>query len=148
MSKNIKSNNKNTKKSASKAKKSTRNNYKIESLEPRLMMDADVNLEEFGNQIESISTVVENSISSISDLDLSSLGLDSKLDSASELISNAGDTIKTKIEGIYSSYLSSFESAVESVKIEDLVSALNNNIGDLPPGVSELSFVQEGHPFP
>ena len=129
-------------------KKNTRNNYKIESLEPRLMMDADVNLEEFGNQIESISTVVDNSISSISDLDLSSLGLDSKLDSASELISNAGDTIKTKIEGIYSSYLSSFESAVESVKIGDLVSALNNNIGDLPSGVSELSFVQEGHPFP
>lgn len=129
-------------------KKNTRNNYKIESLEPRLMMDADVNLEEFGNQIESISTVVDNSISSISDLDLSSLGLDSKLDSASELISNAGDTIKTKIEGIYSSYLESFESAVESVKIEDLVSALNNNIGDLPSGVSELSFVQEGHPFP
>lgn len=129
-------------------KKNTRNNYKIESLEPRLMMDADVNLEEFGNQIESISTVVDNSISSISDLDLSSLGLDSKLDSASELISNAGDTIKTKIEGIYSSYLSSFESAVESVKIDDLVSALNNNIGDLPSGVSELYFVQEGHPFP
>ena len=129
-------------------KKNTRNNYKIESLEPRLMMDADVNLEEFGNQIESISTVVDNSISSISDLDLSSLGLDSKLDSASELISNAGDTIKTKIEGIYSSYLESFESAVESVKIEDLVSALNNNIGDLPSGGAELSFVQEGHPFP
>ena len=148
MSKNVKSNNKNIKKSAPKAKKSTRNNYKIESLEPRLMMDADVNLEEFGNQIESISTVVDNSISSISDLDLSSLGLDSKLDSASELISNAGDTIKTKIEGIYSSYLSSFESAVESVKIEDLVSALNNNIGDLPSGVSKLSFVQEGLPFP
>lgn len=131
-------------KNVKKSKKSTRNNYKIESLEPRLMMDADVNLEEFGNQIESISTVVDNSISSISNLDLSSLGLDSKLDSASELISNAGDTIKTKIEGIYSSYLSSFE----SVKIEDLVSALNNNIGDLPSGVSELSFVQEGHPFP
>ena len=78
--------------------------HATESLEPRLMMDADVNLEEFGNQIESISTVVDNSISSISDLDLSSLGLDSKLDSASELISNSG--------------------------------------------VSELSFVQEGHPFP
>ena len=85
-------------------KKNTRNNYKIESLEPRLMMDADVNLEEFGNQIESISTVVDNSISSISHLDLSSLGLDSKLDFASELISNSR--------------------------------------------VSELSFVQEGHPFP
>lgn len=68
------------------------------------MMDADVSLEEFGNQIESISTVVDNSISSISDMDLSSLGLDSKLDSASELISNSR--------------------------------------------VSELSFVQEGHPFP
>ena len=38
--------------------------------------------------------------------------------------------------------------SVESVKIEDLVSALNNNIGDLPSGASELSFVQEGHPFP
>lgn len=38
--------------------------------------------------------------------------------------------------------------SVESVKIEDLVSALNNNIGDLPSGGSELSFVQKGHPFP
>ena len=36
MSKNVKSNNKNTKKSNSKSKKSTRNIYKIESLEPRL----------------------------------------------------------------------------------------------------------------
>ena len=42
MSKNVKSNNKNTKKSASKSKKSTRNIYKIESLEPRLMMDAEI----------------------------------------------------------------------------------------------------------
>ncbi len=44
MSKNVKSNNKNTKKSAPKAKKSTRNMYKIESLEPRLMMDAEKHL--------------------------------------------------------------------------------------------------------
>ena len=126
-------------------KKNTRNNYKIESLEPRLMMDAgDVNLEDFGNQIESVSAIVDNSISSISDLDLSSLGLDSKLDSASELISNVGDTIKTQIEDTYNSYLGSFETAVESVKIEDLVSGLNSNIGSLPSEVSELSFVQEG----
>ncbi|MBR4784836.1 MAG: LEPR-XLL domain-containing protein [Fibrobacter sp.] len=53
MSKNVKSNNKNT-------KKSTRNIYKIETLEPRLMMDAESGfdadrLDDYSEQIESIS---------------------------------------------------------------------------------------------
>ena len=66
MSKNVKSNNKNTKKSASKAKKSTRNNYKIESLEPRLMMDAEpldpalesnLDIEQFDSYVEQIGSL-------------------------------------------------------------------------------------------
>jgi len=66
MSKNVKSNNKNTNKSASKAKKSTRNNYKIESLEPRSMMDAEpldpalesnLDIEQFDSYVEQIGSL-------------------------------------------------------------------------------------------
>lgn len=34
-------------------------NYKIEALEPRFMMDANVDLDGFGNQIDNFSSVVE-----------------------------------------------------------------------------------------
>ena len=69
MSKNVKSNNKNTKKSASKSKKSTRNMYKIESLEPRLMMDAEpldsvlesnLDIEQFDSYVEQIGNLSDS----------------------------------------------------------------------------------------
>ena len=69
MSKNVKSNNKNTKKSASKSKKSTRNIYKIESLEPRLMMDAEpldsalepnLDMEQFDSYVDQISNLSDS----------------------------------------------------------------------------------------
>ena len=85
MSKNVKSNNKNTKKSASKAKKSTRNNYKIESLEPRLMMDAEpldpalesnLDIQQFDSYAEQISILSD----SIGDKAVASLGQFDKID--------------------------------------------------------------------
>jgi hypothetical protein len=69
MSKNVKSNNKNTKKSNSKSKKSTRNIYKIETLEPRLMMDAEpldpalesnLDIEQFDSYVEQIGSLSED----------------------------------------------------------------------------------------
>ena len=69
MSKNVKSNNKNIKKSAPKAKKSTRNMYKIESLEPRLMMDAEpldpalepnLDIDQFDSYVDQISNLSDS----------------------------------------------------------------------------------------
>ena len=85
MSKNVKSNNKNTNKSASKAKKSTRNIYKIESLEPRLMMDAEpldsalepnLDMEQFDSYVDQISNLSD----SIGEKAVESLGQFDKID--------------------------------------------------------------------
>lgn len=85
MSKNVKSNNKNTKKSASKSKKSTRNIYKIESLEPRLMMDAEpldsalepnLDMEQFDSYVDQISNLSD----SIGEKAVESLGQFDKID--------------------------------------------------------------------
>ena len=106
MSKNVKSNNKNTKKSASKAKKSTRNNYKIESLEPRLMMDADSgfdaeHLDEYAEQIESISSnmgeQVSAAVNSIEGFDASKLGLVESVGSFATMFGESVDSLKTTI---------------------------------------------------
>ena len=72
--KNIKNNKKN----------STRKNYKIEALEPRLMMSAESSLIDLEQQIESVSDNVDNYVNSISSLQLSDAGFDSSLDSALE----------------------------------------------------------------
>ena len=40
-------------------------NYKIEALEPRFMMDANVDLDGFGNQIDNFSSVVENRVDTL-----------------------------------------------------------------------------------
>ena len=65
MSKNIKTNDKIANRFAFKAKKNICNNYKIESLEPRFMMDANVDLDGFGNQIDNFSSVVENRVDTL-----------------------------------------------------------------------------------
>ena len=42
-----------------------KNNYKIEALGPRWMMDANVDLDGFGNQIDNFSSVVENRVDTL-----------------------------------------------------------------------------------
>ena len=105
MSKNVKSNNKNTNKSASKAKKSTRNNYKIESLEPRLMMDAepldpslepnldidqfDSYVEQIGNLSDSIGGKAGESLEQFDKIDFSQFQLADKANAAVEFVSDS-----------------------------------------------------------
>ena len=102
MSKNVKSNNKNTKKSASKAKKSTRNNYKIESLEPRLMMDAEpldpalesnLDIEQFDSYVEQIGSLSDaiggkavDALGQFNKFDFTQFGLADKANAAVECI--------------------------------------------------------------
>ena len=50
-------------------------NYKIEQLEPRMMMNADVVLEDFEDNISNVSTTVESALNEVDDLRLSGLGL-------------------------------------------------------------------------
>ena len=106
MSKNVKSNNKNSKKSNSKSKKSTRNIYKIETLEPRLMMDADSgfdaeHLNEYAEQIESISGNIGEQVSSAVDaidgFDASKLGLGEYAGSFTTMFGESVDNLKTTV---------------------------------------------------
>ncbi|SHM75073.1 hypothetical protein SAMN05720472_2089 [Fibrobacter sp. UWR3] len=85
MSKNVKSNNKTAKKSSSKSRKSSRNNYKIEALEPRLMMDAEpldpalesnLDIQQFDSYAEQIGNLSD----SIGEKAAESLGQFNKID--------------------------------------------------------------------
>lgn len=52
-----------------------RSSFKIEQLEPRMMMNADVVLEDFEDNISNVSTTVESALNEVDDLRLSGLGL-------------------------------------------------------------------------
>ena len=112
MSKNVKSNNKNTKKSASKSKKSTRNIYKIESLEPRLMMDAepldsalepnldieqfDSYVEQIGNLSDSIGEKAAESLGQFDKIDFTQFHLADKANAAVEFVSDSAEQLKSE----------------------------------------------------
>ena len=143
MSKNVKSNNKNTKKSASKAKKSTRNNYKIESLEPRLMMDADSgfdaeHLNEYAEQIESISgnigEQVSSAVNSIEGFDASKLGLAESVGSFTTMFGESVDSLKTtiadKVNTVLTQSLDQARTAIEQA---------NANLAEGVDPISKLS---------
>ncbi|MBQ3719404.1 MAG: LEPR-XLL domain-containing protein [Fibrobacter sp.] len=111
MSKNVKSNKKNTKKSASKAKKSTRNNYKIESLEPRLMMDAEpldpalesnLDIEQFDSYVEQIGSLSDaiggkavDALGQFNKFDFTQFGLADKANAAVEFVSDSAERLKS-----------------------------------------------------
>lgn len=143
MSKNVKSNNKNTKKSASKAKKFTRNNYKIESLEPRLMMDADSgfdaeHLNDYAEQIESISGNIGEQVSSAVDaidgFDASKLGLSEYAGSFTTLFGESVDNLKTtvadKVNTVLTQSLDQARTAIEQA---------NANLAEGVDPISKLS---------
>ena len=111
MSKNVKSNNKNTKKSNSKSKKSTRINYKIESLEPRLMMDAapldpalesNLDIEQFDSYVEQIGSLSDaiggkavDALGQFNKFDFTQFGLADKANAAVEFVSDSAERLKS-----------------------------------------------------
>lgn len=112
MSKNVKFNNKNTKKPASKSKKSTRNIYKIESLEPRLMMDAEpldsalepnLDMEQFDSYVEQISNLSDSigekaveSLGQFDKIDFTQFHLADKANAAVEFVSDSVEQLKSE----------------------------------------------------
>lgn len=75
MSKNIKTNDKIANRFAFRAKKNICNNYKIESLEPRLMMDAAIDYAQFVDNYDQVDSIVETQLNSLQSPDLSDLGI-------------------------------------------------------------------------
>lgn len=91
-------------------------NYKIEALEPRLMMDANVDLDGFGNQIDNFSSVVENRVDTLN-LNLSDFGLNSSYNAVSQLLGGVGNSVETALQTIYGNYRNSLSSQVSSVEL-------------------------------
>ena len=121
--------------------KSTCNNFKIEQLEPRMMMNADVVLDDFGDNISNVSTTVESALSEVDDLQLSGLGLDESLDSASAYFSGVGSNIRSLVSTAFENYRDALPDGTTSVPLAALVSGLNTNLPDqLPSNIGNPVF--------
>ncbi len=110
MNNNSRKNSKNTKKSAKKAvrsKKSSPKNFKIENLEPRLMMDAagfDVDkleqgayTSQFDSVVETIGSELVTKISSFNDYNVSKIGISNKFISPVQLLCDLPEDLKNDI---------------------------------------------------
>ena len=97
-------------------------NYKIESLEPRMMMNACVDYEAFTKQ-------------------LSGLGLNESLDSASAYFSGVGSNIRSLVSTAFENYRDALPDGTTSVPLAALVSGLNTNLPDqLPSNIGNPVF--------
>lgn len=116
-------------------------NYKIESLEPRMMMNADVVLEDFEDNISNVSTTVESALNEVDDLQLSGLGLSESLDSASAYFSGVGSNIRSLVSTAFENYRDALPDGTTSVPLAALVSGLNTNLPDqLPSNIGNPVF--------
>jgi len=124
---------KNTKNLSSKSKKASKKNFKIENLEPRLMMDAatgfDIEkIDEYTKQFESISSTVGDevysAVSSISEFNASALGITENVASFTDLLADSAESFKSTIvnnvQTVLNKALESVEQASEQVKKIDL----------------------------
>lgn len=111
MNNNSRKNNKNAKK-ISKNKRNSKKNFRIENLEPRLMMDASAGfdvekIEGYTSQFDEIATAVcENistKISSFAEFDVTNIGLPKKFNPPNQLFSESiddfEDSIKKQVKG-------------------------------------------------
>lgn len=98
-------------KNVKKSKKSTRNNYKIEALEPRLMMDAEpldpalesnLDIEQFDSYVEQIGSLSDaiggkavDALGQFNKFDFTQFGLADKADAAVEFVSDSAEQLKS-----------------------------------------------------
>ena len=120
------------------------NNFKIEQLEPRQMFSADVGLNDIEQQLENIPDIVENTLESIDNLQMSNLGLNASLNSASAILPDIATDIQSLISSTFANYKNSLPPNTESISLDTLAAELNNRITtDLPQSfVNPLFSVQ------
>jgi len=96
----------NTKKIKKSVKQSTKNNYRIEALEPRLMMDAasgfeveklETYVDQFISASENIGSDITSAIDNIVDFNASSLGIADGVSTFSSLLEDSVGDFQTKI---------------------------------------------------
>lgn len=113
MSKSTKIIDKNNKKSYSKAKKVFRNNYKIEPLEPRLMMDAAIDYAQFVDNYDQVDSIVETQLNSLQSPDLSDLGIEGRIQSIKDSLGDLGSDAETALGSLYAQLTSRLQLMAE-----------------------------------
>ena len=106
-----------------------------------MMMNADVVLDDFGDNISNVSTTVESALNEVDDLQLSGLGLSESLDSASAYFSGVGSNIRSLVYTAFENYRDALPDGTTSVPLAALVSGLNTNLPDqLPSNIGNPVF--------
>ncbi|MBQ2560584.1 MAG: LEPR-XLL domain-containing protein, partial [Fibrobacter sp.] len=165
---------KNTAKKATRSRISSKKNFKIENLEPRLMMDAapaafDVEkLEDYANQFANVADSIANkaseAIGAVTEFDVSNLGIaqnaadfvsmlgDSAdqfkseiVDKVTEILQNAIVTAKAEIEA-FNSAVENADNQIEELSLKDFVNTYVKNVLQSSNGTSYkgLNFSAEG----
>jgi len=114
MSKNIKANDKIANRSAFRAEKNFCNNYKIESLEPRFMMDAAIDYVQFVDNYDQVGSIVEMQLDNLQSPDLSDLGIEGGIQSIKDTIADLGSDAETALSSLYTQLTSKLQLLTEA----------------------------------
>ena len=135
---------KNTAKKATRSRTSSKKNFKIENLEPRLMMDAapaafDVEkLEDYANQFANVADSIANkaseAISAVTEFDVSSLGV---TQNAANFVSMLGDSADQFKSGIVDKVTEVLQNAIVAARAE--IEAFNSAVENANNQIEELS---------
>ena len=101
----------------------------------------EVVLDDLDDNIFSISTTVESALNEVDGLQLSGLGLNESLDSASAYFSGVGSNIRSLVYTAFENYRDALPDGTTSVPLAALVSGLNMNLPDqLPSNIGNPVF--------
>ena len=139
---------KNTAKKATRSRTSSKKNFKIENLEPRLMMDAatgfDVQrLDDYATQFDSvalsISDYVSTAIDSVSNFDVSKLGVAQNSASFISMLDDTANGVKSAIvEKVSEVFRQAFDAAKADI---DAINAAAQNVSDRIDKINLNEFV-------
>ncbi|SHL72124.1 Ca2+-binding protein, RTX toxin-related, partial [Fibrobacter sp. UWT2] len=94
-------------------KKIAPNNYKIESLEPRLMMDAAIDYAQFVDNYDQVDSIVETQLNSLQSPDLSDLGIEGRIQSIKDSLGDLGSDAETALGSLYAQLTSRLQLMAE-----------------------------------
>ena len=97
-----------------KEKKIASNNYKIESLEPRFMMDAAIDYVQFVDNYDQVDSIVEMQLDNLQSPDLSDLGIEGGIQSIKDTLADLGSDAETALGSLYAQLTSRLQLLTEA----------------------------------
>lgn len=134
MNENSRKSSKNASSKSSRARKNSKKNFKIENLEPRLMMDAasGFEVEKFDTYVDSFESIssklgegLSKTLDNVEKIDSADLGLTEKFDSFTALLGKTSETIKSEVTDyvgkIFSNALDEAKEKIDNLNVADFV---------------------------